>query len=428
MSIALPAPYTPRTPRPLSLESLDFELPQVLAASEPPEARGLARDEVRLMVSRVDDDSLTHTSFRSFPRFLDAGDVLVVNASATINAALDAWREDDDGSAERIVLHLSSPLPTPRRRWVVELRRVTAGGNAPLLTARPGEHIRLPGGATAALVEPFRSSDARMVECEDEPLGLESNATELGAPADAPVRLWVADLEHTGDVLTYTAKHGSPIRYDYVRGQWPLAYYQTVFATDAGSAEMPSAGRPFTCEIVERLKRKGVHVVPIVLHTGVASLESDEPPYPERFSVSATTADAVNQAHATGGRVVAVGTTVVRALETVATAGGQVRAGAGRTELVITPERGIRVVDALLTGLHAPRSSHLAMLEALANRDHLAITYEAALRRRYLWHEFGDVHLIMRNGGITARTARGARPSRARAQPSDVRRDPCRRD
>jgi S-adenosylmethionine:tRNA ribosyltransferase-isomerase len=403
MSIALLSPRTPRTERPLSLESLDFELPQALAASEPPEARGLARDEVRLMVSRVDDDALTHASFRDFPNFLDAGDVLVVNASATINAALDAWRKAENGSAERIELHLSSPLPTPRRRWVVELRRITASGNAPLLTAKPGEHIRLPGGATATLVEPFRPKDHRLVEeREGDSLCFALHAPELDASGDIAVRLWVADLEHTGDVLAYAAKHGSPIRYDYVRDEWPLEYYQTVFATDAGSAEMPSAGRPFTHEIIVRLQRKGVRVVPIVLHTGVASLESDEPPYPERFSVSATTADAVNRAHAGGGRVVAVGTTVVRALETVASVGGWVEPGAGRTELVITPERGVRAVDALLTGLHAPRSSHLAMLESLASRRHLAHTYEAALRHQYLWHEFGDVHLIMRKGGVSS--------------------------
>jgi S-adenosylmethionine:tRNA ribosyltransferase-isomerase len=158
---------------------------------------------------------------------------------------------------------------------------------------------------------------------------------------------------------------------------------------------MPSAGRAFTREIVARLERRGVRVVPLVLHTGVASLESDEPPYPERYRISAETADAVNRARAGGGRVIAVGTTVARALETVASPDGRVRAGEGWTDLVVTPDRGVYVVDVLLTGFHEPKSSHLAMLEALAGRRHVARAYEAALRCRYLWHEFGDLHLII---------------------------------
>ncbi len=208
------------------------------------------------------------------------------------------------------------------------------------------------------------------------------------------VRLWVARLDCPGGVLAYAAEHGSPIRYDYVRERWPLAYYQTVFASVPGSAEMPSAGRAFTRELVERLRANGVRIAPLVLHTGVSSLEPDEPPYPERYCVPADTADEVNRAHAAGRRVIAVGTTVVRALETVASPDGRVSPGAGWTDLVITPERGVEAVDAILTGFHPPRASHLAMLEALAGRSHLAVAYRAALRERYLWHEFGDLHLI----------------------------------
>jgi S-adenosylmethionine:tRNA ribosyltransferase-isomerase len=185
-----------------------------------------------------------------------------------------------------------------------------------------------------------------------------------------------------------------PIRYSYVRKSWPLSYYQTIFAAESGSAEMPSAGRGFTQEMVERLARKRVRIAPLVLHTGVSSLEADEPPYPERYRVPNSTALAINSARSRGGRVVAVGTTVVRALETVADADGHVHADQGWTDLVITPERGLQVVDGMLTGLHEPRASHLLMLEALAGREHLALAYEAALRHHYLWHEFGDLHLI----------------------------------
>ncbi|MFL5493540.1 MAG: S-adenosylmethionine:tRNA ribosyltransferase-isomerase [Gemmatimonadales bacterium] len=353
--------------------TLDFELPDALVAGEPPESRGLARDAVRLMVSAVAGDGIVHGRFRDFPEFLAPGDVLVVNTSATINAAIDAWREGPDGR-ERIELHLSTPLPDGR--WVIELRRLTATGTAPLFTARAGERVEVAGGANAMLREPFRPGGARPTE------------------QDARVRLWCAELTAPAGVLAHFTAHGSPIRYDYVRRRWPLSYYQTVFATEPGSAEMPSAGRAFTVEILERLKRSGVRIAPLVLHTGVASLEDDEPPYPERYRVSPATADLVNRARARGGRVIAVGTTVVRALETVASPDGWVRPGEGWTDLVVTPDRGIFAVDAMLTGLHAPRASHLAMLEAIAGRGHLELAYQAALRERYLWHEFGDLHLI----------------------------------
>jgi len=197
------------------------------------------------------------------------------------------------------------------------------------------------------------------------------------------VRLWDARLACPGGVLAYATEHGSPIRYSYVHDRWPLSTYQTVFAAESGSAEMPSAGRPFSAEMVHALEANGVRIAPIVLHTGVASLEAGEAPYPERYRVPPSTADAVNHARRSGGRIVAVGTTVVRALETVASEDGTISAGAGWTDLVITPERGVRVVDALVTGLHEPRASHLAMLEAISGRRHLAVAYAAALREQY---------------------------------------------
>jgi len=159
---------------------------------------------------------------------------------------------------------------------------------------------------------------------------------------------------------------------------------------------MPSAGRPFTHETIRRLRARGVRIAPLVLHTGVASPDADEPPYPERFAVPQATAQAVNRARAAGGRVVAVGTTVVRALETAADRLGRVHAANGWTDLIVKSGRGVRAVDALLTGLHAPRASHLLLLEAFADPGSLARAYRAALRQKYLWHEFGDVHLILR--------------------------------
>lgn len=348
------------------LNGLDFELPPELEAGEPPEARGLARDEVRLMVSHRSCNCVVHTRFRELPSFLAPGDLLVINTSGTLNAALPARRAD--GIA--LELHLSTRLPA--ELWIVEPRLPAASATEPFHDAAAGETLQLPDGASVTLHTPYG-----------------------GPSAAGPTRLWIATLSLPEQLLPYLAKHGSPIRYGYVRQGWPSSYYQTVYATEPGSAEMPSAGRAFTAELITRLVAQGVQVAPLILHTGVASQESHEPPYEEIYRVPGSTARLVNATRAAGRRVVAVGTTVVRALETVTDEAGVAHPGEGWTRLVITPERGIRAADALLTGLHEPRASHLAMLEALAGREHLQITYAEALRAGYLWHEFGDLHLIL---------------------------------
>jgi S-adenosylmethionine:tRNA ribosyltransferase-isomerase len=352
------------------LPGLDFELPPSLEAAEPPEALGLRRDEARLMVSHHRDDRVLHATFHDLPQFLEAGDALVINTSGTLNAALSVRR--GDGTA--LEMHLSTHLPAGL--WVVELRLPDpdSGSSRPMFGGLPGETLTLPGGASATLHAPYH---AAVVAVHRSP------------------RLWIATLRLPCPVQEYLDVYGFPIRYDYVRQVWPSSYYQTVYATELGSAEMPSAGRAFTPELLTQLVSRGVLVVPLVLHTGVSSLEDHEPPYEEYYRVPATTARVVNGVRAAGGRVVAVGTTAVRALETVADERGTVHPGEGWTDLVISPRRGLRAVDALLTGLHEPRSSHLAMLEALAGREHLVKTYAAALQEGYLWHEFGDLHLIL---------------------------------
>lgn len=357
--LSAPVPGTrPKAPLPASL---DFTLPPALEATKPPEARGLARDGVRLLVSYRRERRLVHTHFRELDHFLRAGDVLVINTSATRPAALVAERAD--GTPLR--LHLSTHLPDGR--WLVELRRPQGQATIPFGDGSAGETLRLPAGGRVTLRQ-----------------------------ARGPQRrLWEATVVLPEAVDAYLAVHGAPIRYQYVEGEWPLSCYQTVYATEPGSAEMPSAGRAFTPELLTRLIARGVQVTPLVLHTGVSSLEADEPPYEEYFRVPATTARLVNGARARGGRVIAVGTTVVRALETVAGTTGRVAAGEGWTDLVITPRRGVRAVNGLLTGFHEPRATHLAMLEALAGREHLQRAYQAALEGRYLWHEFGDLHLIL---------------------------------
>lgn len=347
----------------------DFVLPPELEAHEPPEARGLARDDVRLLVSSRADDRVRHAHFRDLPDFLHAGDVLVINTSGTLNAAVLAARVD----GTMVELHLSTRLPGDL--WAVELRTPGEGGSAPLFTGRAGETLRLPSGGAVTLLTPYRP-DQRAVP-------------------DAPVRLWIATLAVPEPLPAYLERHGFPIRYHYVDAAWPLPYYQTVYATEPGSAEMPSAGRAFTAELITRLVARGIQIAPLILHTGVASLEAHEPPYEEFYRVPVETAVAVNAARAHGRRVIAVGTTVVRALETVADADGATHPGEGWTTLIVTPQRGVHVVDALLTGFHEPQASHLAMLEALASRDHLHVVYDEAIRERYLWHEFGDLHLLL---------------------------------
>ena len=158
---------------------------------------------------------------------------------------------------------------------------------------------------------------------------------------------------------------------------------------------MPSAGRAFTPQLITKLASHGVEIVPLLLHTGVSSLEEGEQPYAERYRISEASARRITRARRDGRRIIAVGTTVVRTLETVTDAAGVTHAGMGWTDVVVTPLRGARSVDGLLTGFHEPRASHLLMLAAIAGCQHLRVAYDAALAQRYLWHEFGDLHLIL---------------------------------
>ncbi|PWT85760.1 MAG: queuosine biosynthesis protein [Blastocatellia bacterium] len=357
-----------------------------LEATEPPEARGLKRDQVRLLVSNVDDDSIEHAHFYDLPRLLSAGDVLVVNTSGTLSAALPATSISGDA----FELHLSTALPGGF--WTVEVRQPGAVASLPYKGAQAGARFRLPAGGEATLLAPYPLVDG------------------IGAPS----RLWMTALQLPETLPAYLERFGIPIRYQYVTKRWPASMYQTIFATEPGSAEMPSAGRPFTHELVTTLVSRGIQIAPLVLHTGVASLESHEPPYEEFYRVPRDTADRVNAARQAGHRIVAVGTTVVRALETVTDDRRMTFPGQGWTDIVVSPERPVRSVDALITGLHEPQASHLMMLEqvvAAGKRQqdqrlgdegvdrraarHLASAYAAARSSGYLWHEFGDSHLLI---------------------------------
>lgn len=331
--------------------NIRFDLPDELSASAPPEARGLARDEVRLLVASP--AGVHHTVFSSLGSHLRPGDLLVVNTSGTLPAAVDAVR-----GGGPVVVHFSTALDDGS--WVVELR--APGG--PLLDGRAGERVELPGGASLTL---------------------------LATAAPGAPRLWRAAVAVEGSVTGFLSAAGRPIRYGYVPRAWPLADYQTVFAREPGSAEMPSAARPFSEPLVTRLVTDGVLFAPLVLHTGVSSPEAGEPPQAERFRVPPTTSALVSWVRSRGGRVIAVGTTVARALESASEGAAE-----GWTDLVLGPDRPARVVDGIVTGLHAPDASHLLLLEAVAGRDLVQRAYDAAVERRYLWHEFGDVSLLLR--------------------------------
>jgi len=345
----------------LPASSVHFDLPPALEASEPPEARGAGRDDVRLLVS-AGTEAPVHARFTDVADFLGPEDLLVVNTSATMAAALDAT----EPSGRPLEVHLSTRLPSGL--WLVEVREPDERATRPDFSDHTDVTLGLRGGATVRILARYRGSH----------------------------RLWLAVFDTGALTLDeLLARFGRPIRYGHVPRDWPLSAYQTVFGTIPGSAEMPSASRPFTPEVVARLAAKGIERAPIVLHTGVSSLEGSERPYPEWFEVPAHTAGRINQVRAAGGRVVAIGTTVVRAVESSWRPDGLAHARSGWTDLVVTPDRGVNLIDGLLSGWHEPEASHLLMLEAIAGSAALSLAYDAAVAHKYLWHEFGDTHLIL---------------------------------
>ncbi|WP_067435881.1 S-adenosylmethionine:tRNA ribosyltransferase-isomerase [Nocardioides jensenii] len=335
-----------------------FNVPSSHEAAVPPELRGIARDAVRL--ASVSSARVQHLRASDLPDLLHPGDLLVVNTSATLPAAVDFHRRGRDA-----VLHVSTELDDGT--WVVEVRRPDQLGPDLVCT---DEELRLPGGVRLRLLGPHPAGQSR---------------------------LWRAAPTPRLDRADYLWEQGRPIRYPYVEGAWPLSMLQNSYAEQPGSAEMPSAGRPLTAELLVRLMARGVAVAPIVLHTGVSSQEAHEPPQPERFMVPEATARLVNSTRSVGRRIVAVGTTVVRALETAGSSGRVVPTD-GWTSLVLGPDRPARVVDGLLSGLHEPEASHLDLLEAVAGRPLVDAGYAAVTETGspdYLWHEFGDVMLLL---------------------------------
>ena len=342
----------------LSVGDLNFERPAALQATEPPEVRGVGRDDVRLLVSTPKGH--THAHFTRLAEVLRAGDLLVVNDSAVLPASLPAT-----SATGAFTLNLSTRYAPDL--WLAE-PRVSSSLPGPL-PLQAGDAVEI-AGVPARLVAPH-----------------------LGLP-----RLWF--IKVLGKLEPAMQAYGSPIRYGYVEHTYPLETYQTLFATRPGSAEMPSAARPFSRRVLERLETKGVELAPVTLHAGVSSLEVESEAleehtlYAEPFAVSEKAARTINRARQEGRRVIAVGTTVVRALES-AWNGAEVMPRQGFTGRFIRPGHCACILDGLITGFHDPEASHLAMLYAVAGRELVREGYLEAVREKYLWHEFGDSHLLL---------------------------------
>jgi S-adenosylmethionine:tRNA ribosyltransferase-isomerase len=332
--------------------------PRELRASLPAELRGLRRDGARLCVVERDSGRITHTTVAHLGEHLRPRDLLVVNSSRTLPAALRVSRDN----GEQVQLR---PGALREREW--DALAVDTAAPHQNVALRRGEVLHGPGGLRIEV---------------------------LAQRSDAPL-LWRMTLDG-GDPIDTLLRDGEPIRYSYVPEPVALEHYQTVYAGTPGSVETPSAGRHLTWELLGELRDAGVSITDIVLHCGLSSFQDDDvdqtkPLIEEHFEVRPESAAMVNRA----SRVIAVGTSVIRTLETGADDAGDVQPMQGWTQLVITPRTRLRVVDALLTGLHEPPATHLDMLGALLDQRLLEEAYAEVRERRYLWHEFGDAMLIL---------------------------------
>lgn len=344
-------------------------------APRPAEWRGLARDEVRLLVASA--GGVTHARFRDLADHLEPGDVLVVNTSATLAGEIDATL-----AGRPVVVHIANRLDEQHR--VVELRTAPDAARA-VLDAHVGDEVALgpDGHPKLRLVAPWPDGPSS-------PTG-HGNRLWRAAVIDGLSDGLGEGLSGLDDLL---AQAGRPIAYGYLDQRFPLSAYQTVFATTPGSAEMASAARPFSPELVTRLVSRGIVFAPVTLHTGVSSQEAGEAPGPEWFEVPAASARLITSARRAGSRIIAVGTTATRAVESSVADGG-VHARRGWTTRVVTPNDPPAIITGLITGWHDPQASHLLLVEAVAGRELTQAAYSAASASGYLWHEFGDSALLL---------------------------------
>jgi S-adenosylmethionine:tRNA ribosyltransferase-isomerase len=338
-----------------------FELPPELSADRPPERRGLARDQVRLLVIDRQTGSVTHTRFDQVSHFLRPGDLLVFNSSGTLPAVLSATVAQQKEPVEvRLAEHL------PDNIWLALL--------LPHSVEASGLRLDFGRGLTAQVL-----------------------TRDFQIP-----RLWRLRFSATGtELLDLIYRLGNPVRYRYVSGAWKLSYYQNVYAQTPGSSEMPSAGRAFSWRLLFGLRRMGIKSTHITLHTGLSSYMDNDfdrrrPMSEEEYWISEESAQKIGRAQTNRGRIIAVGTTVVRALESAVLAqGNKLRASNDYTRLRISDRHHLQLVNGLITGLHEPEASHLDLLSAFIPKETLFAAYLEAIQQGYLWHEFGDLNLIV---------------------------------
>jgi S-adenosylmethionine:tRNA ribosyltransferase-isomerase len=343
-----------------------FHLPSELNADRPPERRGLARDRVRLLVLDRNTGQVTHTRFDRITEFLDPGDLLVFNSSRTLPATLAGT-----------VRHL---------QWAVEVRLAELLPDGTWLALLIQSPQKAENVVTKGLILEF-AQDLRCEVLERDP---------------RIPRLWKLRFSKSGtEFLDSVYRIGQPVRYRYLSAPWRLSYYQNVYALQPGAAEMPSAGRAFTWRLLLQLRHRGVETAAITLHAGLSSyldndLDRQHLASEEEYWISEETAAKIRRAKNSDRRIVAIGTTVVRALESIAAeSGGEVRACHQYTQLRVTADYRLQIVNALLTGLHEPEASHLDLLAAFVSPPTLYAAYSEGVRQRYLWHEFGDLNLIL---------------------------------
>jgi S-adenosylmethionine:tRNA ribosyltransferase-isomerase len=370
---ARPISYTASSP------PFSFMLPPELVAKEPPEQRGISRDEVKLMVINRSNYQIEHADFYSIGKFLRPGDLLVFNSSSTLPASLDGYIISSMGIIP-IEVRLAEHLPDDSWLVLPYYKTEKLKNNKNIDNAKPVLPIFEKG-----LELQFGN-------------GLYAKVDELD---DNIPRLWKVRFSKSGtQLMELLYRLGQPIRYEYVSNDWNLDYYQNVYSRQPGSAEMPSAGRAFTWKLLLGLKRHGIEMTYITLHTGLSSYRDDttdleHPISEEEFAVNYNAAEMVNKTHIRGGRVIAVGTTVVRTLESVASDDGNIGVEHGYTRLHINANHKLKTVDGLLTGLHEPEASHLDLLTAFLSIEGIRKAYDEAIQRKYLWHEFGDLNLIL---------------------------------
>lgn len=358
------------------------------------------RDATRLLVLDPCSRQLQDVRIADLPRFLRAGDLLVVNDAATLPGSLPARTI----RGEPIELRLAGPPRADRFTVVVfgagDFHTRTEERSPPPLL-RPGDELQL----SAAVNAGGRSCELRATVLEVSTISNRLVEVRFDRPSSA---LWPA---------LYAL--GSPVQYAYQTVQLPLWSVQTAYASRPWAAEMPAAGRPLSFATLRALGRAGVELASLTHAAGLSA--TGDPrldaalPLPERYDLPARTVQAIERTIARGGRVVAVGTTVVRALEGAAADHGKLVAGSGVTSLRLGPDTQPAIVSGILTGMHSPAESHYTLLAAFASESVLRCAFEHAVQHEYLAHEFGDSTLILAG---SASQIRSAAECRVRSQPS----------